>query len=54
MMVLSVKGGQSTGKAAFNEGTLFKKIDGTVVGYEEGESWWRWLEQSQIIAVDRQ
>lgn len=38
MLVLSVKGGQSSGKAAFNEGTLFKKIDGSVVGYEEGES----------------
>ena len=37
MMVLSVKGGQSSGKATFNEGTLFKKIDGTVVGYDEGE-----------------
>lgn len=36
MMVLSVKGGQSSGKAAFNEATLFKKIDGSVVGYEEG------------------
>ena len=38
MMILGVKGGQSSGKAAFNEGTLFKKIDGSVVGYEEGES----------------
>jgi len=38
MMVLSVKGGQSSGKATFNEGTLFKKIDGTVVGYDETET----------------
>jgi hypothetical protein len=37
MMVLAVKGGQKDGKAAFNEGTLFKKIDGTVVGYDETE-----------------
>ena len=38
MMVLAVKGGQSSGKATFNEGTLFKKIDGNVVGYDEGET----------------
>jgi len=38
MMVLAVKGGQSTGKASFNIGTLFKKIDGTVVGFDEGET----------------
>ncbi len=38
MMILSVKGGQKDGKASFNEGTLFKKIDGTVVGYDEGET----------------
>ena len=38
MMVLSVKGGQADGKAKFNEDTLFKKIDGNVVGYDEGET----------------
>ena len=38
MMVLAVKGGQSTGKAAFNEDTLFKKIDGNVVGYDEDDA----------------
>ena len=38
MMVLSCKAGQASGKATFNEGTLFKKIDGTVVGYSETET----------------
>jgi len=38
MMVLAIKGGQSSGKATFNEDTLFKKIDGNVVGYDEGET----------------
>ena len=38
MLVLAVKGGQATGKAQFNEDTLFKKIDGNVVGYSEAET----------------
>lgn len=38
MMVLAVKGGQASGKAAFNVATLFKKIDGNVVGFENGET----------------
>ena len=33
MLVLAVKGGQSDGKAKLSATTLFKKIDGSVVGY---------------------
>ncbi len=33
MLVLAVKGGQADGKAKLSQDTLFKKIDGTIVGF---------------------
>ena len=37
MMVLAIKGGQADGKAKFNVDTLFKKIDGNVVGFDDAD-----------------